>query len=1347
MKLRLLLLFIFSAFFQLKGQMLITGVVDGPLTGGVPKAVELYVYEDIADLSIYGVGFANNGGGTDGEEFTFPTGANANAGDFIYIASEEPGFLSFFGFAPDYTDGDAAINGDDAIELFKDGTVIDVLGDISVDGTGEPWDHMDGWAYRKNNSGPDGTTFVLANWTFSGINQLEGGSTNLTCSSPFPIGTYSYGTVSIPTAPVAIAATNLTHESFSANWDASTGASTYYLDVSEANDFSAFVSGYENLNVGNVTTYGVSGLNSSNDYYYRVRANNSAGTSDNSNSIMVSTSAIPNTSVQFSSTSGSVLETAGIYNISVSINYPDPTAATSVDVLLFDGTGDASDISNYTTQTITFNSGSSSDQILPLTITDDGVSEGNENLIFKLVNPSGGNSANVGSNAEFTLTIIEPAGGTYYDEIDPNLTTFVDDLKNRIRDPYTWVPYSQHDETNIANFASIDNGDGTKSVFCVYSNYEYVYSGTFSWIPLSREHTFPHSWMPTNPADQPIERDEYADQHHLFPAHQDFANAVRSNHPLGNVTNSTDTFGEAKFGTDDNGNTVYEPRDEHKGDAARAILYMIVRYDDIEGYDWGLSAINAASTRDPQDLQVLLDWHNQDPPSLWEISRNDYTQSIQGNRNPFVDHPEYVEYIDFNTVDYVSKNLFFSEYLEGSSNNKALEIFNNTGLPIDLGSNEYKIQIYSNGSNTATSAIDLTGTIADNDVFVIANTSSDDAILAVADLTSGSVNFNGDDAVALLKGTEIVDVIGQIGVDPGSEWGSGIVTTLNHTIRRKASIGVGDADGSDAFDPSIEWNGYAIDVFGGLGTHAINTGPPTIANITRLPNIPTASENTVISASVTDDASVGTVKVIYTINGGSENELIMTNTTGSIYSGTIPNSAYNDGSLLEYWIYSEDEDGASSKSSHQKVFTGTTPIANLKELDSDLRLVHLQTYARIIGVATVESGLFSTSSLDVYIQDNNSAINLFKQNETINIVRGNNYIIEGKLDQYYGKAEIVPDDLLTDITDGGTGSLPKAILLKSNGVGEMPDPTVMTIGGFLTNPEAYEGMLVGIQHLSNTDAGDSWPSTGNNANVEVTDDGGTTKLTLRIDKDSNLDESIEPTWAKDVVGIFTQYDISPPYNWGYQIQPRDMDDIQADGALPVELTSFAATVYENKVNLIWETATEVNNYGFRVERKKVTQAASATNDKPILDSWEEITFLKGNGNSNSPKHYSYSDESITGSGKYSYRLKQIDIDGKFEYSNVIEVEVGIPVEFEVAQNYPNPFNPSTTISFSIPDKSDVSVQIYNVLGEVVHTLVNEQLEAGNYKYNFNASSISSGTYIYRVTAGTNIETKKMILLK
>ncbi len=176
--------------------LVISGVFDGPLSGGVPKGVELYVAQDIADLSVYGLGSANNGNGSNGVEFTFPAEA-ATAGSYLYIASEATGFTTFFGVAPNYTSGAMAINGDDAIELFQDGSVIDVFGEITVDGSGQPWEYADGWAYRTANTGPDGSTFVLENWTFSGPNALDNEGTNDTAVTPFPIGTYQRGPAQI----------------------------------------------------------------------------------------------------------------------------------------------------------------------------------------------------------------------------------------------------------------------------------------------------------------------------------------------------------------------------------------------------------------------------------------------------------------------------------------------------------------------------------------------------------------------------------------------------------------------------------------------------------------------------------------------------------------------------------------------------------------------------------------------------------------------------------------------------------------------------------------------------------------------------------------------------------------------------------------------------------------------------------------------------------------------------------------------------------------------------------------------------------------------------------------------
>lgn len=165
--------------------LMITKVFDGPRTGGVPKGVELTVLNDIADLSTYGIGSANNGGGTDGEEFTFPADS-VSAGDKIYVATEDTEFQAFFGFAPTYITGVMAINGDDAIELFFGGSIIDVFGESAVDGSGTAWEYTDGWAVRYAEVQAPSASFDAAQWVFSGRDALDGASDNATAENPIP---------------------------------------------------------------------------------------------------------------------------------------------------------------------------------------------------------------------------------------------------------------------------------------------------------------------------------------------------------------------------------------------------------------------------------------------------------------------------------------------------------------------------------------------------------------------------------------------------------------------------------------------------------------------------------------------------------------------------------------------------------------------------------------------------------------------------------------------------------------------------------------------------------------------------------------------------------------------------------------------------------------------------------------------------------------------------------------------------------------------------------------------------------------------------------------------------------
>ena len=179
---------------------------------------------------------------------------------------------------------------------------------------------------------------------------------------------------------------------------------------------------------------------------------------------------------------------------------------------------------------------------------------------------------------------------------------------------------------------------------------------------------------------------------------------------------------------------------------------------------------------------------------------------------------------------WAAAGLYFSEYIEGSSNNKALEIWNGTGGSVDLSN--YQIWMYFNGNPVATQLKQLTGVVGNHDVFVFANPSAVPEILNVADQVDGnSIWYNGDDAVALVRvspDTAFIDVIGQIGFDPGSEWGAGDQSTADNTLRRKITVCFGDPDGSNAFDPTIEWDGFATNTFDGLGSHIPDCGPTAV---------------------------------------------------------------------------------------------------------------------------------------------------------------------------------------------------------------------------------------------------------------------------------------------------------------------------------------------------------------------------------------------------------------------------------------------------------------------------------------------------------------------------------------
>jgi hypothetical protein len=238
---------------------------------------------------------------------------------------------------------------------------------------------------------------------------------------------------------------------------------------------------------------------------------------------------------------------------------------------------------------------------------------------------------------------MQPAN--YYSAINTAAATFVTDL-TALTNPHTDKFYSNYGPLMVTAFWSRDTTGGQKVVTCVYSGENLIYNEPFQWITFSREHTYSHSWMPTYPSSN---GPEYSDYFNLFPTNQNNANAVRSNYPLGEVVNVQATYLDCKIGTNAAGQQVFEPRDEQKGDAARAIFYMALSYN-TQAQNWGLPNPISASILYGQDQNLLKAWHYQDLPDAREIAKNDYIDSLQGNRNPFIDSVNYVCYIDFNNM-------------------------------------------------------------------------------------------------------------------------------------------------------------------------------------------------------------------------------------------------------------------------------------------------------------------------------------------------------------------------------------------------------------------------------------------------------------------------------------------------------------------------------------------------------------------------------------------------------------------------------------------------------------------------------------------------------------------------
>jgi endonuclease I len=308
------------------------------------------------------------------------------------------------------------------------------------------------------------------------------------------------------------------------------------------------------------------------------------------------------------------------------------------------------------------------------------------------------------------------ASPTEYTGISTDSPSFVTDLKALIN-PHTSIFYSNYTSTMINllvsrdTFATVGANTFTKVINCSYSGEVRLYNEPFDWSGLgySREHTFPHSWMPSFPADNP-EQPEYNDQHNLYPTRQTNVNDVRCNYPLGEVVTEEAAFLEGKLGLDVNGKRVYEPRNSHKGRAARALMYQATCYNtDAMNFNFDRPIGNTCSgvgINYPQDQNVIKKWHAMYPPDNFDASRNDFLDSLQTNRNPFVDQPDYACYIDFSNMSKIDApaNPCYTTGVE-KIHNMHLAAFPNPS------NGTFRVSFKGSGEKLQLSFVDLTGKI------------------------------------------------------------------------------------------------------------------------------------------------------------------------------------------------------------------------------------------------------------------------------------------------------------------------------------------------------------------------------------------------------------------------------------------------------------------------------------------------------------------------------------------------------------------------------------------------------------------------------------------------------------
>ena len=532
----------------------------------------------------------------------------------------------------------------------------------------------------------------------------------------------------------------------------------------------------------------------------------------------------------------------------------------------------------------------------------------------------------------------------------------------------------------------------------------------------------------------------------------------------------------------------------------------------------------------------------------------------------------YDESDDFFSVSgtQISTDLFISEYVEGSSYNKYLEIFNGSGASIDLSN--YTVKLFFNGNSTPSSTITLSGNIADQNTFVIAHTSA--TIYSGADLETGQLSYNGDDAIGLYSNDVLIDVVGEIGIDPGSSWSVAGTSgaTANHTIVRKSDIVSGNTDwtasaGTNEID--TEWVVYASDYVSNLGSHTFGVPEnilPVISYIIRTPDSPAINEAVSVSADVTDsDGTVEDVSLLWGTDGITFPNTVSMNASRQNYTTISEIPGQTGGTEVSYYITAEDDLGGVSSSTVQSYMIPNT--VSIYDIQGQTSASPLE------GQIVITSGIVTADFTSGYfLQDGSGTWNgIYVYGFGAGIDVGDELTIQGEVGEYSGFTEIKNVSQTTVNSIGNT----------------LPTPVILTTNG--CNAEEYESVLVqttGTCDSENPDAPVDW------GEWSVDDSSGT----IRIDDNGFLFEPV----------LGTNYQVTGPIHYknsAFKIEPRDAGDIIIPSAQPdvpdnigIEITpGISVRIFWDNEGFEYKIYSDINPYGtFLTLETTVTNVGEAT---------------------------------------------------------------------------------------------------------------------------------------------------------